>query len=73
MRVTNLKEGELKLKRLPNAVDTLAPNSRFMKAINTIPITPGSPIRHSGDRGKGYTPNFGDGVVAYWSSHLDAN
>jgi len=24
-----------------------------------------------GDRGKGDTPNSTDGVVAYWSSHLD--
>jgi hypothetical protein len=58
VRVTNVKEGELKLKRLPNAVDTLAPNSRFVKAINTIPITPGIPYYSiMGDRGKGETPN----------------
>jgi hypothetical protein len=24
-----------------------------------------------GDRGRGDTPNSSDGVVAYWSSHLD--
>ena len=24
-----------------------------------------------GDRGKGDTPNSSDGVVAYWSSHLE--
>ena len=24
-----------------------------------------------GDRGKGDTPDSSDGVVAYWSSHLD--
>jgi hypothetical protein len=24
-----------------------------------------------GDRGKGNSPNSSDGVVAYWSSHLD--
>jgi hypothetical protein len=64
--VTNVKEGELRLKRLPNAVDTLAPNSRFVKAINTIPITPGVPYYTIvGDRGKGDTPNSSDGVVAY--------
>src|SRR5881398_533645 len=62
----------LKLKRFPNSVDTLAPNNRFVMAINKIPMTKTIPY-HSiiGDRGKGDTPNSTDGVVAYWSSHLD--
>jgi pimeloyl-ACP methyl ester carboxylesterase/predicted GNAT family acetyltransferase len=62
----------LKLKRLPNSVDTMAPNNRFVLGINTIPITPGIPY-HSiiGDRGRGDTPNSSDGVVPYWSSHLE--
>ena len=62
----------LQLKRFPNSVDTLAPNNRFVVAINQIPITPGIPYHTIlGDRGKGDTPNSSDGVVAYWSSHLD--
>src|SRR6266566_2900860 len=62
----------LQLKRLPNSVDTMAPNNRFVLGINTIPITKGIPY-HSiiGDRGRGDTPNSSDGVVPYWSSHLD--
>ncbi len=67
----------LKLRRIPNSVDTLAPNNRFVKIINTIPLTPGIPY-HSimGDRGKGgnkdKTPPIStDGIVPYWSSHLD--
>ena len=62
----------LQLKRLPNSVDTLAPNNRFVLAINEIPTAPGIPF-HSiiGDRGKGDSPNSSDGVVAYWSSHFD--
>jgi pimeloyl-ACP methyl ester carboxylesterase/predicted GNAT family acetyltransferase len=62
----------LKLKRFPNSVDTLAPNNRFVVAINKIPITKTVPY-HSiiGDRGRGDSPNSSDGVVAYWSSHLD--
>lgn len=64
--------GELRLKRLPNSVDTLAPNNRFVKAINTVPITPGIPYYViCGDRGKGGAPNCSDGVVPYWSSHMD--
>jgi pimeloyl-ACP methyl ester carboxylesterase len=62
----------LQLKRLPNSVDTLAPNNRFVVAINKIPITPGIPYHTIvGDRGRGDTPNSSDSVVAYWSSHVD--
>ena len=62
----------LQLKRLPNSVDTLAPNNRFVVAINEIPTTPSIPYHTIlGDRGKGDSPNSTDGVVAYWSSHFD--
>jgi hypothetical protein len=56
---------------MPNSVDTLEPNDRFVEAVNKLPITPGIPY-HSiiGDRGRGDTPNSSDGVVPYWSSHL---
>ena len=62
----------LKLSRLPNSIDTLAPNDPFVKEMNTLPIIKGVPY-HSiiGDRGRGDTPNSSDGVVPYWSSHLD--
>ena len=72
VRVTEVKEGELKLRRRPNSVDTLAPSSRFVQAINTIPVTPGVPYYTIvGDRGKGDSPNSSDGVVPYWSAHLE--
>jgi pimeloyl-ACP methyl ester carboxylesterase len=59
------------LNRMPNSVDTLEPNDRFVEALNKLPIAPGIPY-HSiiGDRGRGDTPNSSDGVVPYWSSHL---
>jgi triacylglycerol esterase/lipase EstA (alpha/beta hydrolase family) len=76
-KVITLDTSSLHLKRIPNSVDTLAPNNRFVKAINTVPLTPGIPY-HSimGDRGKGGNkdhtkPVSSDGVVPYWSSHLD--
>jgi pimeloyl-ACP methyl ester carboxylesterase len=63
----------LQLKRFPNSIDTLAPNNRFVVAINKVPITPGIPYYTIlGDRGRGDSPNSSDGVVPYWSSHLDA-
>jgi hypothetical protein len=56
----------------PNSIGTLSPDNPFVREINKIPITPRVPY-HSimGDRGKGDTPDSSDGVVAYWSSHLD--
>ena len=72
MKITTFHSGDLKLRRIPNSVDTLAPNNRFVKAINTIPITPGIPYHTiMGDRGRGDAPNSSDGVVPYWSSHMD--
>ena len=72
IKLTTFQSGDLKLKRIPNSVDTLAPNNRFVKAINTIPITPGIPYHTiMGDRGRGDAPNSSDGVVPYWSSHMD--
>jgi pimeloyl-ACP methyl ester carboxylesterase len=64
--------GALQLKRMPNSIDTLAPSNRFVQSVNRIPIKRGIPY-HSiiGDRGKGDTPNSSDGVVAYWSSHVE--
>jgi hypothetical protein len=56
----------------PTSIDTLSPNNRFVWALNNLPIAHPIPY-HSiiGDRGRGDTPNSSDGVVAYWSSHLD--
>jgi pimeloyl-ACP methyl ester carboxylesterase len=70
-KIATFRSGELKLKRIPNSVDTLAPTNRFVIAINTIPITPGIPYHTiMGDRGKGDAPNSSDGIVPYWSSHM---
>jgi pimeloyl-ACP methyl ester carboxylesterase len=72
LKITTFRAGEQKLKRIPNSVDTLAPTNRFVIAINTIPITPGIPYHTiMGDRGKGDAPNSSDGVVPYWSSHME--
>ncbi len=48
-----------------------------MKAIQTVPLTPGIPYNViCGDRGKAgnkdHTPPVcSDGIVPYWSSHMD--
>jgi len=62
----------LQLNRMPNSIDMLAPNDRFVMEINKFPIAPGVPYNSIiGDRGRGDTPKSSDGVVPYWSSHLD--
>ena len=77
LKFTTFQAGDLQLKRIPNSVDTLAPNNRFVKAINQIPVTPGIPHHViSGDRDKGGNkdktkPVMSDGIVPYWSSHMD--
>jgi len=57
-------------KRLPTSVGGLKPSNPALPIVNSAPIT--VPY-HSiiGDRGKGDSPKSTDGVVAYWSSHLD--
>jgi hypothetical protein len=57
-------------KRLPASVWGLKPPNPALPVVNSAPI---SVPYHSiiGDRGKGDCPNCSDGVVAYWSSHLD--
>jgi len=57
-------------KRLPNSVTGLKPTNPAFRVINSAPMN--IPY-HSiiGDRGKNNSPNSTDGVVPYWSSHLD--
>lgn len=64
-------------KHLPNSVEILNPESQFLLSVNALPIKPSIPY-HSliGDRGKGGNldhskPQSSDGIVPYWSSHLD--
>lgn len=65
-------KGEFHLRRMPNAIDTLSPKNSFVIAMNKRPLAPDIPYHQiQGDRGKGDSPNSSDGVVAYWSSHLD--
>ena len=72
LKVATFHANDLKLKRAPNSIDTLSPKNRFVRMINKIPITPGIPYHTiQGDRGRGDSPNSSDGVVPYWSSHME--
>ncbi len=77
LRLVSFQSDEMRMKRAPNSVDSLAPNDRFVLAIQKIPITLGIPHHViCGDRGKGGNkdktkPVMSDGVVPYWSSHME--
>ncbi len=57
-------------KRFPNSISGLKPTNLAFSVVNepTMSVPYHSII---GDRGKGDCPNCTDGVVPYWSSHLD--
>ena len=60
------------LKHVPTSIDTLQPNDRFVREMNKFPIVSSVPFHTiEGDRGRGDAPHSSDGVVPYWSSHLD--
>lgn len=56
----------------PSSVSRLKPNNQSLTLLNKQPFSP-RVTYHSiiGDRGKNDTPDSSDGVVPYWSSHLD--
>lgn len=68
---------DTRLRHLPNSVQVLDPDNLFLQLVDSLPVDPNIPF-HSiiGDRGKGGNldrnkPQSSDGVVPYWSSHLD--
>jgi pimeloyl-ACP methyl ester carboxylesterase len=57
--------------RPPTSIAGLSPKNPLLIALNKLPINaPHNSI--IGDRGRGDTPKSSDGVVPYWSSHLDS-
>jgi pimeloyl-ACP methyl ester carboxylesterase len=60
------------LKHAPNALDNLSPSSVFTTATNKIPLAEEVPYHTIYGIRKGEPgPGSSDGVVPYWSSHLD--
>lgn len=68
VNIVALDSAALELNRAPNSIDTLSPKNPFLLEVDKLPIDPRIPY-HSimGDRGFGES----DGVVPYWSSHLE--
>jgi pimeloyl-ACP methyl ester carboxylesterase len=70
--IVNADPAAQHLDRIPNCVETLAPDDPFVLALNKLPVAPQIPFHTiEADRGRGDAPNSNDGMVAYWSSHLD--
>jgi pimeloyl-ACP methyl ester carboxylesterase len=76
LRLANPAPDGQRITRMPNAVDALDPDNRFVLVINELPTRKGVPY-HSiiGDRGRGGNkdrtpPVSTDGIVPYWSSHV---
>ena len=69
----NIK-GEVALSevRPPTSISSLSPISPGMKGLKQMPL-PNDITFHSiiGDKGDGDTPDSSDGVVPYWSSHIE--
>ena len=58
-------------KRLPNSIFSLSPKNPSLLVMDKVPIrAPHHTI--FGDRGIHNEPNSTDGIVPYWSSHLDS-
>jgi hypothetical protein len=54
------------------SIGSLSPEYPAYQALKEVPFRKGLKINSViGDRGKGDTPNSSDGIVPYWSSHLD--
>lgn len=76
-KLSRKRDDGKRLVRLPNSIDALDPANRFVVTINSIPLAKGIPY-HSiiADRGRGGNldrrfPQSSDGIVPYWSSHID--
>jgi len=70
-KVTQSK-GEEVIDRFPNSIDTLRPNARVVLALNKIPISSAIPYYSIiGNRDGGELKESSDGIVPYFSAHLD--
>ncbi len=67
-------EGNLAVEKVrpPTSISSLSPYSSGFRGLNQLPL-PQAITFHSiiGDKGEGDTPKSSDGVVPYWSSHME--
>ncbi len=70
--MSNALAGDQAKPTMPNSISSLSPNDKSNIALGSMPL-PRTITCHSiiGDRGKNNTPNSSDGIVPYWSSHVE--
>lgn len=70
--VNEAMKGDQAKPDMPNSISSLSPKDKSNIALTSMPL-PRNITFHSiiGDRGKGDTPNSSDGIVPYWSSHVE--
>ncbi|MEO7099543.1 MAG: hypothetical protein ABI162_09300 [Luteolibacter sp.] len=70
--VNEAMKGDQAKPDMPNSISSLSPADKSNIALSSMPL-PRHITFHSiiGDRGKGDTPNSSDGIVPYWSSHVE--
>jgi pimeloyl-ACP methyl ester carboxylesterase len=71
--VVDVLDGVKVTRRSITGIDSLSPEAPIYRAFGRAPFAPGL-VYHSviGDRGRGDSPESSDGVVGYWSSHLES-
>jgi triacylglycerol esterase/lipase EstA (alpha/beta hydrolase family) len=71
LAINDVLQGQAPSTQLPTSINSLSPSNRASIGLNKLPL-PKNIAFHSiiGDRGKGDSPNSSDGVVPYWSSHI---
>jgi pimeloyl-ACP methyl ester carboxylesterase len=72
LAVVDALDGVKLSRRSFTGIDSLSPEAPIYKAFERAPFAPGLTY-HSviGDRGRGDSPESSDGVVGYWSTHLE--
>lgn len=68
----NVLQGDFTTYRAMNGINSLSPSSPLYTALETAPFERGVKFDSiMGDRGRGGGANSTDGIVGYWSSHLE--
>ena len=70
--VSDVVTGAKEKPEIPSSITSLSPTNKYNIALAAMPL-PRNITFHSivGDRGKGGLPDCSDGVVPYWSSHVE--
>ncbi|HEY5954088.1 MAG TPA: hypothetical protein VIT18_06975 [Terrimicrobiaceae bacterium] len=70
--LADILQGDFATAGVMNGINSLSPSAPLYRALEGAPFAPGLKFDSiMGDRGKGGGINSTDGIVGYWSSHLE--